>query len=65
MMWLGILLACASPQDIKSCDVKAYMKNAFASREACVSEMNAAANYAASIGLIARPYCFSFINKNI
>ena len=58
-MWLGILLTCASMTDASSCEVKLDPNKRYASKDACVTEMNGVANYAASVlGLTARPYCF-------
>ena len=51
--------------DASSCEVKLDPNKRYVSKDACVTEMNGVANYAASyLGLTARPYCFP-INKTI
>ena len=57
-MWFGILLACLVPMDVTTCEVKPNTNKTFQSLALCQREMRTAAQYAASMGLVARPYCF-------
>lgn len=58
-MWLGVLLACLSTEDVRSCDVKASTNKLYHTKAECVADMKEVALFAANeFKMIARPYCF-------
>ncbi len=64
-MILGLLLACSSPVDARSCQAVPYDKKYFSSMQECQGEMKEAAIYTASaFNLVTRPYCFK-IRTNV
>lgn len=64
-MWLGVLLACLSETDIRSCDVKVSTDGLYGTKAECVAEIKRAAIYAANeLNMVARPYCFKVVKTS-
>lgn len=38
-MWLGVILICASPMDVRTCDVLVRTDSMFFSEKACVKQV--------------------------
>ena len=58
-MFIGAILVCASMYNVSTCDVRMSTHKAFESKEECIIEMKAAAQFAAkNLGLVSRPFCF-------
>lgn len=65
-MWLGVLLACLSAADVRSCDVKASTDKLYGTKAECVADMKEAALFAANqYNMVARPYCFRLTKTSI
>ena len=64
VVFIAVLLVCASLADVTTCDVKVNTLTFYETKPKCMEEARGLARYVADVlALQAKPYCFQLIQK--
>ena len=64
-MWIGLILVCASPVDVRTCDVMVRTAGGFPTMESCISQVEADLQGMRLTNIYTRYKCYQMQGQSI